>query len=282
MSVRIVVDSTADMPSEIRDRLTVVPLSVMFGEDTYIDGITINHHEFYEKLVSSDVFPTTSQPSPDAFASVYEEAKKSGDTLVVLTLSSLLSGTCQSAMIAAQDYPDMVHVVDTTHVANGFGILAEYALELVDRGMSAEEIVAEIENVRGDIEFYALLDTLEYLQKGGRISKTAAIAGGLLSLKPILTMKDGKLESKGKARGVKQGDSMMVKEILAAGGVDFDKPYLLAYTGLTDANAVRFAQNSAQIWSASDKPVRIVPLCPVVGTHAGPGAVVVAFFKKKN
>ena len=282
MKVRIVVDSTADVPQEIREKLTVVPLNVSFGEETYIDGVTINHREFYEKLTTSKVLPKTSQPSPDAYAQVFEAAKQAGETLVVLTVSSGISGTHQSAVIAAQDYPENVYIVDTMHVANGFGILAEYALQLAEKGVGAQEIVDEITRVREDIEFYALLDTLDYLQKGGRISKTAAFAGGLLSLKPIVCMKDGVLGMKGKARGTKQGNTLMMKEILAAGGVDFDKPYLLGYTGLSDELLQKFIADSASVWDEGNKPVRSVPLCSVVGTHAGPGAVVVAFFKKKN
>ena len=282
MKIRIVVDSTADVPSEIKKQLTIVPLNVSFGEDLYIDGVTIQHEEFYKKLAESDVLPKTSQPSPDAFAQVYEAAKQAGETLVVLTVSSGISGTYQSAMIAAQGYPDNVYVVDTLHVANAFGILAEYALELVEKGFGAQEIVDEITRVRDDVELFALVDTLEYLQKGGRISKTVAFAGSLLSLKPLVSMKDGVLGMKGKARGAKQGSSLMMKEILEAGGVDFDKPYLLGYTGLSDELLQRFIADSASIWEQGSKPVRYVPLCSVVGTHAGPGAVVAAFFRKKK
>jgi len=282
MKIRIVVDSTADVPQEIREKLTVVPLNVSFGEETYIDGVTINHHEFYEKLAEGKVLPKTSQPSPDAFAQVFEAAKQAGETLVVLTVSSRLSGTHQSAMIAAQDYPENVYIVDTLNVANAFGVLAEYALELAEKGMGAQEIADEIVRVRDDVELYALVDTLEYLHKGGRVSRTVAIAGGLLSIKPLVSMKDGVLGMKGKARGTKQGYSLMMKEILAAGGVDFDKPYLLGYSGLSDELLQKFVADSASIWEQGEKPVRSVPLCSVVGTHAGPNAVVAAFFRKKN
>lgn len=279
MSIRIVVDSTADMPEALKTQLTVVPLNVSFGEDMYIDGETIDHREFYEKLSVSKTLPTTSQPSPDAYARVFEAAKQAGDTLVVLTVSSGISGTYQSAMIAAQDYPDNVYIVDTQHVANSFGVLAEYALELLHAGKSAQEIVDAIVESRDHVELYALLDTLEYLQKGGRISKTAAFAGTLLSLKPIVCMKNGVLGMLGKARGMKQGHQLLIKEISVA-DIDFDKPYLLGYTGLSDVQVQRFLHDSEQLWAGGGKPVRHVPLCSVVGTHAGPGAVVVAFFKK--
>lgn len=274
--LRIVVDSTADMPEELKSQFTVVPLNVSFGDDLYIDGVTIDHKMFYEKLTASSKLPTTSQPSPDAYARVFEEAKQAGDSLLVLCVSSGISGTYQSAMIAAQDYPDTVTVVDTLHVANGFGILAEYALQLLKAGKNAQEIADAILEERNHVEFYALLDTLDYLHKGGRISKTAAFAGTLLSLKPIVCMKDGKLGMLGKARGMKQGRQLLIKEILSA-GVDLDKPYLMGYTGLSDELLKSFLLESERVWANG---VRSVPLCPVVGTHAGPGAVVVAFFKK--
>lgn len=279
MNVRIVVDSTADVPEYIRKQLTVVPLSVSFGQENYIDGVTITSDEFYRKMAASKELPTTSQPSPDAYAKVYEAAKNSGETLVVLCVSAGISGTYQSAMIAAQDYPENVYVVDTLHVANGLGVLAEYALELAAKGMSAQEIVKAIEEERHNVQFIALLDTLTNLQKGGRIPKSLAIAGTLLLLKPVLCMKDGVLETMGKARGIKQGYSLLNKEITAA-GIDFDKPFLLAYTGQTDESLKKYLAAGGDVWQAGGKELRQVPLCSVVGTHAGAGAVVVAFFKK--
>ncbi len=279
MSIRIVVDSTADIPAQLKNRLTIVPLNVSFGDDLYIDGVTIQSQEFYEKLAVCKDLPTTSQPSPDAYAKVFEEAKNAGDTLVVLTVSSGISGTYQSAMIAAQDYPENVHIVDTQHVANGFGILAEYALQLADEGKTAQEIVDAITDAREKVQFYALVDTLTNLQKGGRIPKSLAIAGTLLSLKPVLCMKNGVLETMGKARGIKQGYNLLNKEILSA-GVDFDKPFLLAYTGVTDEPMQKYMAVGGEIWNTGEKDVLYVPLCSVVGAHAGAGAVVVAFFKK--
>ena len=280
MSVRIVVDSTADMPESLKARLTVVPLSVSFGQETYIDGVTIDHTTFYQKMASSAVLPTTSQPSPDAFMRVYEEAKQAGDTLVVLCVSSKLSGTYQSATIAAEDYPETVYVVDTHHVANGLGILAEYALELADQGKSAQEIVKTIEAEKENVQFFAILDTLTNLQKGGRIPKSLVIAGTLLSIKPVLCMKDGALEMLGKARGIKQGYALLNKEI-SASGIDFDKPFLLAYSGLADEPIRKYLAHDPALWEENGKPVRCVPLCGVVGAHAGSGAVVAAYFARK-
>ena len=280
MNVRIVVDSTEDVTDGIRAKLSVVPLTVHFGEQEYVDGITINHKQFYEMLVETDVLPTTSQPSPDAFAQVVRQAQEAGEQVVALTVSSKLSGTCQSAMIAAADFPDSVWVVDTKTVAIGCGILAELAVRLKEEGLSAAEIVARLEEERENIRVIALLDTLEYLKKGGRISKTIAFAGGLLSIKPVVTIQDGEIHILGKARGSKQGNNLLVTEIQKAGGVDFTKPLMLGYTGLSDALLEKYVLDSGALWDGHGDCIRSTPISSVIGTHAGPGAIAVAFFKQ--
>ena len=282
MNVRIVIDSTADVRAALRDRFSIVPLTVHFGEEEYVDGVTITHKAFYEKLVESDVLPTTSQATPAAFAKVFEEAVSRGETVVALTVASQLSGTYQSAVIAAADYPGKVYVVDSRTVAIGTGILAELALGLVDRGLSAEEIARRLEEERDDIHVVALLDTLEYLKKGGRISKTVAFAGGLLSIKPVVAIKNGEILLLGKARGSKQGNNLLVQQIHEAGGVDFHKPVLLGYTGLSDALLEKYVEDSHALWAESEQPLERCIIGSVIGTHAGPGAVAVAFFNKKH
>ena len=280
MSVRLVIDSTTDIPERLKDLVEVIPLTITFGGEEYIDGVNMGHKEFYEKLVESDVLPTTSQPSPDAFGQVYERLTANGDDVVVLTISSKLSGTYQSATIAAMDYPGKVYVVDGLNVAIGNGILTEHALHLIEQGMSAEELAKTLEIERGKLCVVALLDTLEYLKRGGRISKTVAFAGGLLSIKPVVTVKDGEIVLLGKARGSKQGNNLLVKEIEAAGGVDYNRPILLGYTGLSDTLLLKYMEDSARLWKNLKEPLERVCVTGVVGTHVGPGAIAVAFFKK--
>ena len=280
MSVRIIVDSTADLPPAVRERLTVVPLTVHFGDEEYIDGVTIDHRAFYEKLIESDVLPTTSQATPDGFLRVFEEVAAAGDTAVVLTLSSNLSGTYQSAMIAAAEYPGRIFAVDSRSVAIGTGILAELALRLADSGLSAEEIAGRMEKEREKVCIIAMLDTLEYLKKGGRISKTLAFAGGLLSIKPVVTLREGEIVILGKARGSKQGSNLLVQEIAKAGGVDFARPVLLGYTGLSDALLQKYIEDSREMWVHGTENLRVSPIGSVIGTHAGPGAIAVAYFRK--
>lgn len=280
MSVRIIIDSTVDIDPKLKNRFTIVPLTVHFGDEEYLDGITINHKQFYEKLIESDVLPTTSQAPPIAFAEVFEQVAAAGDTAVVITIASQLSGTFQSALVAAQDYEGKIFVVDSRTAAIGSGILAELALNLARGGSSAAEIFDKLLVMRDRICLVALLDTLEYLKKGGRISKTAAFAGNLLSIKPVITIKDGVIHTLGKARGSKQGNNLLIAEIQNAGGVDFDLPLLLGYTGLSDAMLNKYIEDSADIWQGNVDELATTAIGSVIGTHAGPGAVVVAFFKK--
>jgi len=280
MSVRIIIDSTVDLTPDVRKQMLVVPLTVHFGDKEYIDGVTINYKDFYEKLIETDELPTTSQASPFDFSNVFQEVVDAGDTAVVITVASTLSGTYQSAYIAASDYPERIYVVDSLSVAIGAGILAELALQMVKDGMSAPEIADKLIEERKNISLIAMVDTLEYLYRGGRLSRTAAMVGGLLSLKPALSVKDGEIIVLGKARGSKQSNNLLIKEIQKVGGIDFDKPILLGYTGLSDHLLLKYIEDSAALWEDRTSALRYTPIGSVIGTHAGPGAIAAAFFKK--
>ena len=279
MKTRIIVDSTADLMPAIKERVHIVPLTLRFGEEEFIDGVTIDHKRFYEKLVECDVLPVTSQATPHAFAKEYEKAAKAGECAVVITISSKLSGTYQSAMIAAEDYEN-IYVVDSGTGAMGGGILTELALKLLDEGMDAKSITEKLEEEKKKIIIVALVDTLEYLQKGGRVSKTVAFAGSVLNIKPVLSVIDGEISLLGKARGSKMGNNLLVQEIDKAGGIDFEKPLLLGYSGLSDTLLLKYIEDSRHIWEGNLDEVRYTTVGSVIGTHVGPGAVVVAFYKK--
>ncbi len=279
MKTRIIVDSTADLMPEFKSRVHTVPLTVHFGEEEYIDGVTIDHNTFYEKLIESDVLPSTSQATPDAFMKEFEKAKAAGESAVVITLASKFSGTYQSAMIAATEYEN-IYVVDSASAAMGSGILVELAFRLLDAGKSAEEIASILEKEKTKVVIVALADTLEYLKKGGRISKTVAFAGTVLNIKPVLSVIDGEIHMLGKARGSKMGNNLLVQEIDKAGGIDFSKPVLLGYSGISDALLQKYIEDSRYIWEGNLPEIRYTTVGSVIGTHAGPGAVVVAFFKK--
>lgn len=279
MSVKIIIDSTTDLIASVKERTEVVPLTIRFGDEEFIDGVTIDHKMFYEKLIESDVIPTTSQATPTAFVPCFDKIKEDGDSAVVITLSSKLSGTYQSACIAAEDY-DNIYVVDSGNVAIGAGVLVEYALELLDSGMSAEEIAKNVEQKKDDVILVALLDTLEYLKKGGRISAAVAFAGGVLNIKPVVSVDKGEIVMLGKARGSKQANNVLAQEIEKAGGVDFDRPVLLGYTGLSTVLLDKYIEDSKSLWAHAKSELSSTVIGSTIGTHVGPGAVAVAFFKK--
>jgi DegV family protein with EDD domain len=266
------------MTPAVAQRVQVIPLTVHFGDQEFLDRVELSCTKFYEMLVESDSLPTTSQATPFAFTEAFEEAVADGSDVVCITLSEKLSGTYQSAVIAASEFPGKVHVVDSGSVAIGMGILVEYALELLDRNLSAEEIARELMRKREQVRVLAMLDTLEYLKKGGRISTTVALAGGLLNIKPVLSIDGGEIKMLGKARGSRQANNLLVQEIQKAGGVDFKKPLLLGYTGLSDALLHKYIADSAALWEGNREELPYAVIGSVVGTHAGPGAVAVAFF----
>ena len=279
MKTRIVVDSTADILPEYLNQIHTVPLTVSFGDEEYIDGVTIDHRTFYQKLIETDAMPSTSQASPAAFAEQYDQAAAADEEVVVITISSKLSGTYQSAMIAAAGRSS-VYIVDSENASVGCGILVGLALRYLRDGMTASAIAEKLQEDKKKIVVIALLDTLEYLKRGGRISKAAAFAGGLLNIKPVISIADGEIQLLGKARGSKMGNNLLVQQIQKVGGIDFAKPVLLGYTGLSDVLLQKYIEDSSYLWSASLDAVRYVSIGSVIGAHAGPGAIAVAFFRK--
>ena len=280
MAVRIITDSTVDVPERYRDRFTVVPLTVTFGETEYIDGVTLDKMDFYRMLETSPDLPRTSQAAPDAFAQVFRRLQEAGEEAVVITVTSRLSGTYQSARIAAEDFPN-IRVVDSRNVSIGSGVLAEYALRCAKAGMGLDELAAHLIQKREEVCLLARLETLEYLKKGGRISKAAAFAGGVLNIKPVVTVKDGELAMLGKARGSKKANNLLIEEIKKS-GIDFSMPLLLGYTGLSDELLQSYISDSRAIWEGHVDHLDQTQLCSVIGTHAGPGAVAVAFFREQQ
>ena len=276
MSVKIVVDSTVDLVPEVKAQVKTVALSVRFGEQEYKDGVTIDPLKFYEMLTDCEQLPTTSQPTPAAFEDAYRELVEAGHEVVCITISSRLSGTYQSATIAADEFTGKVFVVDSHSAAIGAGILTEWALKLAEEGKSGQEILEALMEKRKEIRLYAMVDTLEYLKKGGRLSSAVAFVGGVLNLKPIISVVDGELQVVGKARGLKAAFSTLTK-LCQEDGVDLDEPYQLGYTGASDENLTKYLADNADLWSADSQKLIIGS---AIGTHAGPGAVAVAFYAK--
>lgn len=284
MSIRIITDSASDMSPAEHPALRVLPLSVTFGTDVYMDGVDIDHQRFYEMLVERDELPKTGQVNPYAFSQTIAEAREAGDEAVIITVGAKLSGTNQSARTALAEAPGGdVFVVDSNNVTLGERVLVEYALRLVDEGRSAAQIAAAVEAVRDRVVVIGLLETLEYLVRGGRLSAAAGAVGTLLNVKPVVAAEDGLIVQLGKARGSKNGRNLLNQKVEKAGGVDFSMPLALGYTGLSDAVLKKYIEDSAALWAGhveGDLPVHTIGA--TIGTHVGPGAVAVAFFRPAN
>lgn len=283
MAVKFIVDSAADIiPSECEALgITHLPLKVLFGAEEFADSVTISHAEFYEKLTTNPNHPTTSQVSPAEFEAAYERVTANGDEAVVITISSKLSGTYQSAVIASEDYEGKVFVVDSLNATVGERALLRYGIRLAEEGLSAAEIAAKMDEAKTRIRLVATVDTLEYLKKGGRISAATAVVGGLLNIKPAIAVVDGVVETAGKARGVKAANALLRQLVEKSGGVDTSMPLCLAYSGSTDENLQKFVAEHGDLWEGIGENLSISSVGAVIGTHVGPGAVAVAFFGKE-
>lgn len=278
MSIHIITDSASDISASERENLTVLPMTITFDETEYQDGVNLTHREFYEKLIESDSLPVTSQIPPYRFEEAMRKVVDRGDTALVITMSGKLSGTWQSAMIAAENFSGSIYVVDSENVTIGQHILVNYAFQLIDRGMSAPDIKAELDRAKKRIHLVALLDTLEYLKKGGRVSSAVAFAAGVLSIKPVIAVQDGEVVMLGKARGSKQANNLIAEQIAKTGSIDFSMPYLLGYTGFSDALIQKYAEDNAALWKHKTESLPIGSVGGTIGTHVGPGAIAVAWF----
>jgi DegV family protein with EDD domain len=280
MSIKIITDSACDFQIGDADKLGVIvlPLRTFFGEEEYLDGVTLGHDEFFQKLIETDVFPKTSQIPPLEFEEAYKKIKENSDTAICITLSSKLSGTYQSARIAAEDYEDCISVVDSENVCVGQQILVRMAVKLVNEGKTQQEIVDILECEKKKVRLIALLDTLEYLKRGGRVSAVVAAAANVLSIKPVIAIENGEVAVIGKARGSKAANNKLTELIEKEGGICFDKPYALAYSGLSDNLLQKYIADFSYIYEGRTDELPINSIGCVIGTHAGPGAIAVAFF----
>lgn len=279
MAVRFIIDAGCDLNAEQAKALdvTLIPMTIRFGNEEYRSGVDISNEEFYQKLANSKELPTTSQPTPYDFEQAYQQVKAQGDEAIVLCVSSALSGTYQSATIAADGFDDCIYVVDTRAVSVAQKILLDYGIALKNQGASAKEIAAELERKKADVRAYGAVETLEYLIKGGRLSKAAGAVGSVLGIRPVLCLSDGALAVAGKARGPKAAITM-TRDLIAEVGVDYSMPMGVGYTGNDPHVIDPFLQAPNSVWDGYDVPVYHVG--STVGTHTGPGLFITAFFRK--
>lgn len=282
MAVKLVIDSASDISKKEAEELGIHMLSmtILFGDRTYIDGVDLTGREFFEKLIETDELPTTSQINMFQFEECFSELTSDGSDVVAITLSSKLSGTYAGAVSAAGAFPGKVFVVDSCNASLGERILIQYAVRLLREGATAKELVVSLEEARKKIKLLALLDTLEYLQKGGRIPAVIAMSGSVLQIKPVISIMDGEVKMIGKAMGSKKGNNLLMQLIGKSGGIDFQMPYATAYSGMDDGLLQKYLKDSASIWEDELDHVPSYCIGSTIGTHIGPGAIAVAFFAK--
>lgn len=275
--IKILVDSTGDCSRENPVYDMFVPLTVTIGDRDYRDGIDLDADRFYELLTTSQEFPKTSQPSPEAFAALFEQAKRDGDQVLCFCVSSALSGTYQSACIAREmaDYGE-IYVIDTLMVSHLIGVLAEYAARRIREGADAKSIVRECEELKGRIKVFAGLDTLEYLYKGGRLSRAGAAVGQIAGIKPIITLtEDGKVNAGTKAIGLSRAIQTIVSKVQGCQPDERFPVYTLYTKGFENVEKLEAKLAEAGIPVTGRRQVG-----STIGAHVGPGVYGILFVTK--
>lgn len=276
-AVKIVTDSTVDLPAEEMKTLsvTVVPLTVTIDGSSYQDGVDITAKEFLEKLKQSDDMPKSSQPAAGEFEQVYDELGADGSEVISIHMSAGMSGTYNSAVQAAEMTNTTVHTVDSAFISIALSFQVKEAVELARKGKSAEEILDRLEQVRKRTSLYIMVDTLEYLVKGGRIGRGRALVGSLLKIKPIASLQDGVYTPVSKVRTYSQ----MIKQMKQQ--VENDcKNASVKGIGIAQAGAEKLAGELKQSLSETDLPdyFPIVDTTPIISTHTGPGALALMYY----
>lgn len=282
MSVKLIIDSASDISLDEANKLgiTMIPMQVRFGDEEYLDGVNLTPKSFYDKLIESVELPKTSQINPYRFEEEYEKITSKGDEVVVITISSKLSGTYRSACEAAKNYEGKVYVVDSLNACIGERLLGLYALRLINEDKRANEIATKLNEIKSKVNVMAMLNTLKYLKKGGRISAVTAFAGEVFSIRPVVGLIGGEVKMVGKAMGSKKGNNLLNTLVEKKGGIDFTMPYGVVWSG-NDASVLnKYVEDSCHLWEGHTDNVPSYMIGSTIGTHVGPGAIGVAFFEK--
>lgn len=278
--IKILIDSSSDLTKREAEEkgFLFVPIGIHLDGKEYEDGVDLTKDEFYDLLVHGGTFPQTSQPSPQIFLDLFEQAKKDGDEIVAILLSSALSGTYQSAVLAAQmvDY-EGIYLIDSLTATGVIRVIADYARRLADEGKSAAEVAAQTETFKSRVHVIAMMDTLEFLQKGGRIGKAAAMVGELARLKPLITLtEEGGVGVIGKTIGKNKAMSFLLKW-LEERSLDDAFPAYSVFTSGTE-NCEQFEEKLAKHGISTAGRLQ---LGAAIGTHIGPGAFGIVYVEKE-
>lgn len=281
--IKILVDSSSDITiNEARELgIEMIPIEILIDGEIYQDGVNLSHEEFFKKLIESATFPQTSQITEFRFNEKYAELTKDGDSVIFICLSSKLSGSYNQALKASKNFNN-VYVVDSLNACVGERILIDYAISLVQQGLEFNDVIKKLENKKKYIKVLALLGTLKYLKKGGRISPLVAFAGTMLNIKPVVALEKGEVKLVGKAMGSKHGRNLLNSLITKSNGVDFEMPFVTGYSDFDTTLLDKYIEDSKNLWGEDVNEVPKYMIGSTIGTHVGPGAIVVAFFEKEN
>lgn len=283
MAIKLVVDSASDITQTEAESLgiTMIPMSITFQDGKeYFDGVTLLPYQFYPLLEQTNEIPKTSQITSIRFKEIFNKLTANGDQVIAIVMSSKLSSTYNSALLAASKFDGSVVVVDSLNASVGEKILCLYALELIKQNKSLADIIEELNTLKHKVNFIAAVDTLKYLERGGRVSAAAAAIGTLLSIKPIIAVLEGKVEVIGKTVGSKKVAKLLNKLIANSGTIDFTKPIIFVHSGLLKDNINKYIKESMELWGEHLDQIPITILGNTIGTHVGPGAIGVTFFTK--
>ena len=278
MTIKIVTDSTADLPPTLAQELgiTVVPVYLRFGDQIYHDRVDISEDEFYDRLLHDPIHPSTTQPTPQDFTTIYQKLSQEADGIVSIHVTSRLSGTYNSA-IQGKELAEVgcpIEVVDSQTVSMAMGIIAIAAAKMARSGKSLQQVAAEVKQIIPNIHLLILFDTLKYLAKGGRIGKAKELLGSVLNVKPLLSIKDGELVPIGQVRTRSKGIQRLFEAVKNTAGI---KDVSIAYSTTLDEAQI-LAERVGSIFPREQ--ITLARVGPALGVHAGPGALAIGFRQK--
>lgn len=283
--IKILIDSASDITAnEAKDMgIEIIPMQIRFGTTEYLDGVDLYGKAFFEKLIESDELPQTTMINEERFKQKFAQLTADGSQLLVITISSKLSGTFDAACTAAEGFSGRVKVIDSLNASIGERLLCQLAIRLIKEGkLSLLQIVDTLNSEKQKIKVLAVLSTLEYLKRGGRISTATAIAGKILSIKPVIAVVGGELKLVGKAIGSKKSNNLLTQLVSESGGINFSMPYAVIYSGLSDDFLKKYIQDSESLWKDHTDNIPSYIIGSTVGTHIGPDGIGVAFFANKQ
>lgn len=281
MATKIIIDSGSDITKVEAEKLGIIqiPIEVRMNGKDYLDGVTLFADNFYKELEVCTELPKTSQITPLRYQEIFDNVVNNGDEAVVISLSSKLSNTFVNSKMTAENYNGKIYVVDSLNAFIGQRALCFYAIELAKKGYSAKKIAEKLEEKKGKVRLFAVIDTLKYLKMGGRLSSTSAVIGNLLSIKPLIGVIEGEVRTIGKSVGFKKGNKL-IAEMCQKVNIDKNMPILIGYSGTDLTNIETFVAEINENLGFDFKVEDAFSMGSTIGTHIGPGAVAITFFEK--